>query len=105
MSRDRLKVLGLCAGNGVCLFPFKKKSFKIIANIEPRQVFYDKLGIQWAKNFGTTPQCKTKIRKLNPDIIIGHPDCGHASVLRLSRAKKNINAASNESLTLFVDGI
>ncbi len=97
------KVLGICGGNGVCLIPFKSERFKIIGNIEPRSVFYDKKNLQWNLNFEGIQQSKDKIKGLNPDIIIGHPDCGHASILRLSRAKENVSAKDNVSLNRYID--
>lgn len=108
---EKYKVLGVCAGNGVCLLPFHPKyglqngKTEIIGNIEPRSVFYDKKNLQWKLNFKDIPQDRKINRIYNPDIIIGHPDCGHASVLRLSRAKTNISAKDNESLNLFIHSI
>lgn len=110
---EKIKVWGVCAGNGVCLFPFKTDDFEIEYNIEPRTVFYDKLGHQWKLNFPNVVQVrdlKEHFKALppsyiSPQIIIGHPDCGHASILRLSRAKKNISAKNNSSLNLFIDSI
>lgn len=99
---EKYKVLGLCAGNGVCLVPFKNNKFEIIGNIEPRSCFYDKKNLQWGLNFPNIEQSKTPIPLLKPDVIIGHPDCGHASILRLSRAKENISAKDNWSLKLYI---
>lgn len=99
------KVLGICAGNGVCLIPFKTDRFKIIGNIEPRPVFYDKKNLQWDLNFPGIPQDRAYSTIYNPDIIIGHPDCGHASILRLSRAKTNVSAKNNVSLQVFIHSI
>lgn len=103
----KLKVLGVCAGNGVCLFPFhKRKSFKVIGNIEPRGVFYDKKQEQWNANFEGIPQVKTSTSmKFKPDIIIGHPDCGDSSILRMSRAKKRGDARTNHSILTFLNCI
>lgn len=102
----KLKVLGICAGNGVCLFPFANKNFEIIGNIEPRQVFHTKKEEQWSANFDA-PIWKTYPNKTisRPHIIIGHPDCGANSKLRLSRSKKNISSSTNPSVMLFIDSI
>lgn len=112
-----ISVLGICAGNGVCLLPFKRLGrFEILGNIEPRSVFYDKTDYQWSLNFPNIIKGRTindvheRIRyspglQHPPDIIIGHPDCGHASILRLSRAKKNISAKDNESLNTYIQGV
>lgn len=98
----KIRVLGVCAGNGVCLYPFKRiPKFEILGNIEPRQVFYDKTQFQWNLNFPGIPQAKKLELFRNPDIIIGHPDCGHSSILRCSRAKKNISAQGNVSVDLY----
>lgn len=108
INMNKITVLGVCAGNGVCLFPFKSSKFEILGNIEPRPVFYDKLNHQWDLNFPNIPQRRAPF-ELNTnkkfDIIIGHPDCGHASVLRRSRAKKNISAKGNVSLGTFINSI
>lgn len=110
---EKIRIWGICAGNGVCLYPFKDDRFDIEYNIEPRAVFYDKLNHQWSLNFPNIPQIRTlkEHHKLlpssfkSPHLIIGHPDCGHASILRLSRAKKNISAKDNQSMILFIDSI
>lgn len=50
-----LKVLGVSAGAGILLFPFRKN---LIANVETRGVFYTKGLEQWKLNFGDTPYYK-----------------------------------------------
>lgn len=105
----KIKVLGICAGNGVCLFPFhSRKKFKVIGNVEPRQVFHTKNEEQWNLNFENVPfekEIKPYFRKFKPDVIIGHPDCGDSSALRLSRAKKRGNVKDNSSVNLFIQSI
>ena len=62
----KLKVLGVSAGAGILLFPFRKN---LIANIETRGVFYTKGLEQWKLNFGgisyykneTFPDCKSRL--------------------------------------------
>ncbi|HPQ79631.1 MAG TPA: hypothetical protein PLG47_04215 [Candidatus Dojkabacteria bacterium] len=51
----KLKVLGVSAGAGILLFPFRKN---LIANIETRGVFYTKGLEQWKLNFGGIPYYK-----------------------------------------------
>lgn len=101
-----MEILGVCAGQGVMLFPFRKR---LIANIECRSVFYTKCNSQWKNNFGSVPMVRSKEqlpeKSLKPDIIIGHPDCGHSSVLAYSRAKKLSNPWENESLNLFITSV
>lgn len=105
----KLRVLGVCSGNGVCLYPFKlNPNFKLLGNIECRSIFYTKEQKQWKANFGNKPMVKSLKDFKSPkkvDIIIGHPDCGDSSVLRMSRAKKSGNPKENASIKLFVESI
>ena len=100
-----MNVLGINAGNGVILYPFKNE---VIGNIELRSVFHTKGDYQWNLNFSGIPLYK-KIKELpditGVDIILSHPDCGHSSVLAYSRAKKMGNPKENKSLTLFFESI
>lgn len=101
----KLKVLGCCAGNGVILYPFLK-DHEVIGNIEPRAVFHSKYEEQWRLNFGQIAMLKDiPIEFEKPDIIVGHPDCGSGSVLRLSRAKKRVEYQTNHSLGLYFKAI
>lgn len=50
-----VRVLGISAGQGALLFPFKEN---LIANIEPRSVFHTKGEEQWKLNFGNIPFLK-----------------------------------------------
>lgn len=105
----KLKVLGIAAGVGSCLFTFhKRRNFEVIGNVEPRAVFHTKKEEQWKLNFGDIPferSIEPYMRKMKPDIIIGHPDCGDSSILRMSRAKKKGNVKENASLNLFINSI
>lgn len=105
----KLKVLGVCGGNGSCLYTFhNRKDFRLVGNIEPRAVFHTKKEEQWDINFKGIPFERgivPSVRKLRPDVIIGHPDCGDSSVLRMSRAKKKGNLNDNSSVILFFDSI
>lgn len=101
----RTNILGICAGNGVSLFPFKDR---LLGNIEPRPNFKTKDNKQWNLNFPKIPlDSDTNVRypKGKVDIIIGHPDCGHSSVLAYSRAKKLSDPQSNESFNFFTESI
>lgn len=102
-----LNVLGVMAGNGVCLYPFHRHpKFNVIGNWEIRGVFYDKKQNQWEANFPNVLQTRQFPRKLSKvDLIIGHPDCGDSSVLRMSRAKKAGEVADNQSITGFFNSI
>lgn len=108
-----MRVLGIASGNGVIVYPFKKY---LIAGIEIRSVFRTPRDIQWRLNFDNIPLFKSLdeyiswsiaqgSNKLPIDLIIGAPDCGHSSVLALSRAKKYSNPKSNESLTMFLKAV
>lgn len=104
----RLNVLGICAGNGVCLYPFKlNPNFNLIGNVEPRSIFYTKCQKQWKSNFGNLPMVKLleEIKCQKVDVIIGHPDCGDSSILRMSRSKSFGDVLSNRSLNIFIDSI
>jgi site-specific DNA-cytosine methylase len=106
----KLSVLGVNCGNGVILHPFlKSKYFDVIGGIEPRGIFKTPQNIQWTLNFGKIPLYHDlggeKLRGVQPDVIIGAPDCGHSSVLALSRAKKYGVAKDNKSLTMFWESI
>ena len=103
-----MRVLGICGGNGVILYPFKKY---LIGNIENRSIFRTKDNIQWNLNFNVPILNHNHIIssalkfKRGTDIIIGAPDCGHSSVLSYSRAKKLGNPKENKSLHLFIESI
>lgn len=106
MARIKYRVLGICAGNGVCLYPFQRnKNFKVIGNIEPRAIFHSKGDKQWNMNFDSPILRKLEDLPKRPHIIIGHPDCGHSSQLSFSRAKKLSDPRENKSLNLFLDSI
>lgn len=100
-----MNVLGVNGGNGVLLHPFKDS---LIGNIEIRGVFHTKGDLQWNCNFPKVKLFK-KIDKLplfdRVDVIMGHPDCGHSSILAYSRAKKMGNPKENKSITLFFESI
>ena len=97
------KVLGICAGQGALLFPFRRQ---LIGNIEPRAVFHTKKEEQWKLNFGEIPFLRGELpEEFDPDIIISSPDCGASSIMRLSKVKQLGNPEKNASLNLVMEGI
>lgn len=93
-----MRVLGVNGGNGVMLHALKND---LIANIEVRSVFHTPQDIQWKSNFSVS-QLKESKKFKRVDIIVGHPDCGHSSVLSYSRAKKLTNPKENKSFNLYI---
>lgn len=106
MSR-KLRILGVCAGGGALLHPFlKDKKYKILGNIEPRAVFHTKNEENWKLNFGNI-LFKTSLIDLEkrPDIIVGSPDCGASSTMRLSKVKELGNPEKNKTINLLIQSI
>lgn len=100
-----MKVLGISAGQGALLFPFRRN---LLGNIEPRPVFHTPGEEQWRLNFGDTPFIKSpELPKFNSkvDIILASPDCGATSIMRLSKVKQLGNPEANKSLHLVIMGI
>lgn len=100
-----LRVLGVCAGQGALLFPFRKH---LIGNIEIRGVFHTPGEEQWKANFGDIPFYKGFcLQEFDEkvDIIISSPDCGASSVMRLSKVKELGNPKDNRSLNLVTAAI
>lgn len=101
-----LRVMGISAGNGTVLYPFRNN---LIMNIEVRGVYKTPDDRQWYINFDCP--LSNKFSKLyasslvKPDIIIGHPSCGNSSVLAYSRGKKLTDPSQDPSMNLFVKGI
>lgn len=101
----KLRILGVCAGQGALLFPFKKN---LLGNIEIRGVFHTPGEEQWKLNFGDIPFYKGFcLQEFDEkvDIIISSPDCGAASVMRLSKVKELGNPKDNRSLNLVIASI
>lgn len=97
------KVLGVSAGQGALLYPFKKH---LIANVEPRSVFHTPKEEQWKLNFGKIPFLKEGLNsKWNPDIILSSPDCGASSIMRLSKVKQLGKPEENKSLNLVLEAV
>lgn len=100
-----MKILGVCAGGGALLLPFRKKDM-IIANIEPRAVFHYPEEPNWVQNFGNVPFLREGGNPdWKPDIIVGSPDCGSSSIMRLSKKKVLGNPKDNESINLLLSSI
>lgn len=102
-----MNVLGVQAGNGVIVHPFKEC---LVGNLETRAIFHTKNNEQWVANFGNIPLYKTveqarKGIKTPIDIIIGNPDCGHSSILSYSRKKALSDPKENKSLNLYIRAI
>lgn len=105
MNINRYTVLGVCAGQGALLFPFRKH---LIGNIEVRGVFHTPGEEQWKANFGdipfykgyNLPQFEERV-----DVIISSPDCGASSIMRLSKVKELGNPKDNRSLNLVTAAI
>lgn len=99
-----MRILGVCGGNGVFLYAMREH---VVGNIEPRSVFKFKDHAQWRANFGgfwhydinQVPVCNEL------DAIIGHPDCGHSSVLSYSRKKTLGDAKENHSLAIYIESV
>ena len=105
----KMSILSVCGGNGVILFPFRRH---LIANIEPRTAFKTPDNVQWKLNFDKIPLYKDLSRfytDFDPlpelDLIIGAPDCGHSSILGLSRNKVYSDPRDNESLNMFFKAV
>lgn len=98
-----LKVLGVSAGQGALLFPFKEN---LVANIEPRAVFHTKNEEQWKLNFGDIPFLRNELpENIKADVIISSPDCGASSIMRLSKVKQLGKPEENKSLNLVIQAI
>ena len=105
MSINRYTVLGISAGQGALLFPFRKH---LLGNIEPRGVFHTPGEEQWKANFGDIPfykgYCLQEFDE-KVDILISSPDCGASSIMRLSKVKELGKPKDNRSLNLVIEGI
>lgn len=100
-----MNVLGISAGQGGLLFPFRKH---LLGNMEPRGVFHTPGEEQWKANFKDVPfykgYCLQEFDE-KVDIIISSPDCGASSVMRLSKVKEFGKPKDNRSLNLVIEGI
>lgn len=99
-----MRVLGISAGAGVMLWPFRKY---LVANIEPRGDYRTPGNIQWELNFAGIPLLQQYDLPdfQDIDLIISHPTCGHSSSLAYSRGKKLGDAKKDATLALFLDSL
>lgn len=100
-----MNVLGICAGQGGLLFPFRKH---LLGNIEPRGVFHTPGEEQWKTNFKGVPFYKGyNLPEFDEkvDVILSSPDCGMSSIMRLSKVKELGKPKDNRSLNLVIEGI
>jgi site-specific DNA-cytosine methylase len=103
----KTRVLGVCGGAGALLHPFlNDKKYKILGNIEPRAVFHTTSEENWKLNFGKIP-FKTEFfdLKKRPNIIVGSPDCGASSTMRLSKVKELGNPEKNKTINLLIQAV
>ena len=100
-----MNILGISAGQGALLFPFRKH---LLGNIEPRGVFHTPGEEQWKANFKDIPfykgYCLQEFDE-RVDIIISSPDCGASSIMRLSKVKELGKPKDNRSLNLVIEGV
>lgn len=104
-TKKRIRALGVVAGNGVILHPFKEH---LIGNIENRKVFRAGENDQWYLNFDVPLVNDTRVAGYlfkNVDVIVGSPDCGHSSVLGFTAAKVRKNPQDNDSVRLYFNSI
>lgn len=99
-----LKVLGVCAGGGALLYPFRRQ---LIGNIEPRTAFKNPNNEQWKLNFGDIPLINEyQLGNFDKvDIILSSPDCGASSTMRLSLKKVLGEPKNNKSINLVIASI
>lgn len=102
-----MKVIGVSSGMGIGLYPLRKY---LVAALETRAILKTPGDKQWKLNFSAPLFNNYKefidyVKPLKPDVLIGAPDCGHSSMLRLSRAKKMVDPRDNVSLQLYIQAI
>lgn len=102
----KLKVLGVCGGNGVILYPFRRN---LIGNIEFRSAFKSKSNLQWYQNFKVPYVSDLTVGQYlfkEVDVIIGAPDCGHSSILTYTGGRGKLKDPNeNESVRTFFSSI
>lgn len=99
-----MNILGVCAGGGALLLPFRDQV--IIANVEPRVVFHYPGEPTWKLNFGDVPFLREGLNpSWKPEVIVGSPDCGASSIMRLSKIKQLGDPKNNESINLVLSSI
>lgn len=104
-KRKKIKVLGVCGGNGVILHPLKRH---VIGNIEDRKVFMSPKNQQWYDNFKVPFTNDLRVAEFlfqDVDVIIGAPNCGASSILGFTGNKKRKNPIDDESVQLFFESV
>lgn len=104
-KKRKLKILGVCGGNGVILHPIRRY---VVGNIEERGVFKTDKNLQWYYNFKVPFVDDLMVAKFlfkKPDVIIGAPDCGHSSILGFTGNKKRKDPTENASVRMFFQSI
>lgn len=103
----KLKILGVCQGQGALLFPLKKY---VVGNIEPRGCFHTPKEEQWKINFGEIPFVRSyeefiKHYEGKIDVILSSANCGASSVLSYSRKKSLGKPKEDATITLLIEMI
>lgn len=101
----KLRILGVCQGQGALLFPLKKY---VVGNIEPRGCFHTPREEQWKLNFGNIPFERTyeeftKYYTGKVDVILSSANCGASSVLSYSRKKSLGKPKEDPTITLLIE--
>lgn len=97
-----MKILGICGGNGVILYPMRRH---LVANVEIRSLFKTPDDIQWKLNFPDIPlytKADDMMRVQGIDVIVGAPNCGHSSMLAYSRAKTLSDPMKDDSFEIYM---
>lgn len=101
----KLKILGVCGGNGVILHPLRRY---VVGNIEDRGVFKTDKNLQWYYNFKVPFVDDVMVSKFlfkKIDVIIGAPNCGASSILGFTGNKKRKNPIEDNSIKMFFEAI
>lgn len=105
----KYNVLGVSAGQGALLFPWKLAGHNVVGNVESRTVFHTKHEEQWKTNFGnalfTRSLYEDEVLNHKVDVIVSSPDCGASSIMRLSKVKELGKPDKNPSLNLVIEAI
>lgn len=105
--KRKYNVLGVSAGQGALLFPWKLAKHNVLGNVEPRAVFHTKAEEQWKANFGNSVFTRNLADVFDEkvDVIVSSPDCGASSIMRLSKVKELGKPEKNDSLNLVLEAI
>ncbi|MAO08112.1 MAG: hypothetical protein CL596_05300 [Alteromonas sp.] len=103
--RRKLKILGVCGGNGVILHPLRRY---VIGNIEDRGVFKTPKNLQWYTNFKVPFVDDVMVAGFlfkKVDIVIGAPNCGSSSILGFTGNKKRKNPTDDPSMKMYFETV